>query len=75
MNLPKAYFGWEFALWGHPANGWTVPSGTLGIIHLTDTMGVAAGRAAIAREASATTDFYLKAGVASYGASFVSVDK
>ncbi len=74
-NLPKAYFGWEFALWGHPANGWTVPSGTLGLMHLTDTMGVAAGRAAIAREAAAETDFYLKAGVASYGAAFVSVDK
>ncbi len=74
-NLPKAYFGWEFALWAHPANGWTVPSGTLGLMHLTDTMGVAAGRAAIAREAAATTDFYLRAGAASYGASFVSVDK
>ncbi len=74
-NLPKAYFGWEFALWAHPASGWTVPSGGRGLIHLTDTMGVAAGRAAIAKEAAATTDFYLKAGVASYGASFVSVDK
>ncbi len=74
-NLPKAYFGWEFALWGHPANGWTVPSGTLGLIHLTDTMGVTAGRAAIAKEATATTDFYLRAGVASYGAACVSVDK
>ena len=74
-NLPRAYFGWEFALWGHPANGWTVPSGTLGLMHLTDTMGVAAGRAAIAREATTTTDFYLRAGVASYGAAFVSVDK
>lgn len=87
-NLPHAYFGWEFALWGHPAGGWTRPSGTLGLMHLTDEpipndttganatrLGIAAGRPAIYDEAVAETNYYLKCGVASYGASFVSVDK
>ena len=87
-NLPNAYFGWEFALWGHPAGGWTTPSGTLGLMHLTDEpipgdnsganatkLGIAAGRQAIYNEAAAETNYYLKCGVADYGASFVSVDK
>lgn len=87
-NLPHAYFGWEFALWGHPANGWTTPSGTLGLMHLTDEpipndnsganatrLGLAAGRPKIYNEAAAETQYYLKCGVASYGASFVSIDK
>ena len=87
-NLPRAYFGWEFALWGHPANGWTTPAGTLGLMHLTDEpipgdnsganatrLGITRGRVAIYNEAAATTNYYLKCGVASYGASFVSVDK
>ena len=74
-NLPQAYFGWEFALWASPPNGWTVPTGAKGVNHLTDTLGLAQGRYDVAREATAITDYYLKAGVASYGASFVSVDK
>ena len=87
-NLPHAYFGWEFALWGHPANGWTTPSGALGLMHLTDEpipndttganatrLGISTGRPAIYNEAVAETNYYLKCGVASYGASFVSVDK
>ena len=87
-NLPHAYFGWEFALWGHPAGGWTTPSGTLGLMHLTDEpvagdntganatrLGIASGRAAIYNEAAAETNYYLKCGVGSCGASFVSVDK
>ncbi len=87
-NLPHAVFGWEFALWGHPASGWTTPSGTLGLMHLTDEpipgdttganatrLGIATGRPMIYNEAVAETNYYLKCGVASNGASFVSVDK
>ena len=79
-NLPTAFFGWEFNLWASPAGGWTVPSTVLGLMHLTDPpadggKGVAAGRPAIYTEAKALTDFYLKAGVTTNGASFVSIDK
>ena len=73
--LPNAYFGWETALWGHPAQGFTVASPGNGIIHLTDTVGVDVGRPEIYREAAATADYYIKAGVTSYGAGFISVDK
>ena len=73
--LPTAYFGWETALWGHPAQGFTVASPGNGIIHLTDTAGVDAGRPEIYKEAAATADYYIRAGVTSYGAGFISVDK
>ena len=73
--LPNAYFGWETALWGHPAQGFTVASPGNGIIHLTDSVGVDAGRPEIYHEAAATADYYIKAGVTSYGAGFISVDK
>ena len=73
--LPNAYFGWETALWGHPAQGFTVASPGNGIIHLTDAAGVDAGRPEIQREAAATADYYIHAGVTSYGAGFISVDK
>lgn len=74
-NLPTAWFGWQINLWASPANGWTTPTGSKGIIHLTDTQGVAAGRASIVKEATAMANYYMKAGVTSNGAKFVSVDK
>jgi hypothetical protein len=73
--LPNAYFGWEASLWGHPAQGFTVPSPGNGIIHLTDGVGVDTGRPEIHAEAAATADYYIGAGVTSYGASFIAVDK
>ena len=50
-NLPKAYFGWQFNLWASPGITVSVPS--TGIIRLTDSMGISAGRSAIASEAQA----------------------
>ncbi len=73
--LPNAYFGWEVALWGHPPQGYTVASPGTGIIHLTDSLGVDAGRPKIRAEAAATADYYIAAGCTSYGAGFISVDK
>ena len=73
--MPNAYFGWQFNLWASPAGGWTTPIPGNGIIHLTDTMGIQAGRTAIFQEASALTDYYIDAGVLSHNADFVSIDK
>lgn len=74
-HLPNAYFGWQFNLWASPAGGWTTPIGAKGLMHLTDERGVAQGRADIAREAQAISDYYVKAGILTHGADFVSVDK
>ena len=74
-NLPNAYFGWQFNLWASPAGGWTTPIGVKGVIRITDERGVTQGRADIAKEAGAISDFYVKAGVLAHGADFVSIDK
>lgn len=74
-NLPSAWFGWQFNLWASPAGGWTTPIGVKGLMRITDERGVTQGRADIAREAAAITDYYVKAGVLTGGANFVSVDK
>lgn len=74
-NLPQAFFGWQMNLWASPAGGWTTPIPGNGLMHKTDTVGVAAGRPLIYNEARAITQYYLDAGIASYGAKFVSIDK
>ena len=66
-------FGWQFNLWASP--GIETPIGSQGICHLTDTMGIEPGRAAIAREAELIAEYYMDAGILSHGADFVSVDK
>ena len=72
---PQVFFGWQMNLWASPAGGFTTPIPGNGIMHITDTVGVAAGRPLIYNEAAAITRYYLDAGIAKYGASFVSVDK
>jgi hypothetical protein len=72
---PQVKFGWQMNLWASPAGGWTTPVPGKGIIHKTDSVGIAAGRPLIYREAAAITNFYLSAGIQSYGATFVSIDK
>src|SRR5690606_8910111 len=62
-HLPTAWFGWQFNLWASPAGGWTTPIGGKGLMRLTDERGVTQGRADIAREAAAITDYYVQAGV------------
>jgi GH18 family chitinase len=66
-------FGWQFNLWASP--GIETPIGGQGICHLTDTLGIDAGRTAIAREAELIAEYYMDAGVLSYGAEFISIDK
>lgn len=72
---PQVTFGWQVNLWASPAGGWTTPIPSNGLIHLTEQEGISAGRAAIAAEASAIAAYYVQAGITSYGASFVSIDK
>lgn len=70
---PSVYFGWQFNLWA--STGITVPIPASGIMHLTDTMGMDKGRTAIAAEAREIANYYIEAGITSYGAGFVSIDK
>jgi hypothetical protein len=72
---PKAVFGWQMNLWASPPGGWTTSVPNRGLMHKTDTGDYATGRDAVAAEAAAITRYYLAAGVASYGASFLSIDK
>lgn len=70
---PNVTFGWQFNLWASPGITTSIPS--TGLMHLTDTMGIEAGRAAIAREARLIAEYYIHAGILSHGADFVSIDK
>jgi hypothetical protein len=72
---PKVVFGWQFNLWASPAGGWTTGIPNRGLMHKTDAGDYAAGREAIAAEAAAIARYYMAAGVTSYGASFISIDK
>lgn len=72
---PQVKFGWQINLWASPAGGWTVPIPSKGLMHLTETAGVAAGRPQIAAEATGIANYYVQAGILAYGASFVSIDK
>ena len=74
-DAPQAFFGWQMNLWASPAGGWTTPVPGKGIMHLTDSSGIATGRAQIYNEAKAITQYYLNAGIKTYGANFVSIDK
>lgn len=73
---PDAIFGWQINLWASPAGGFTGAGITgKGVVRLTDSLGLSAGRKAIDREGRAIADYYRKAGVLENGADFVSVDK
>jgi hypothetical protein len=72
-RAPNVVFGWQFNLWASASPGSSVPGN--GLVHWTDTLGIAAGRARIVAEAERIADYYLAAGVMSRGADFVSVDK
>ena len=74
-EAPQAFFGWQMNLWASPAGGWTTPVPGTGLMHLTDTKGIAQGRPLIYNEAKAITQYYLDSGVTSYGADFLSIDK
>ncbi|MDF2801685.1 MAG: hypothetical protein K0S61_1588 [Anaerocolumna sp.] len=70
---PNAYFGWQFNLWASPGITTGIPS--TGLMRVTDTQGITNGRAAIVSEAKEICKYYTIAGVSTYGADFVSIDK
>lgn len=72
---PQVQFGWQLNLWASPAGGWTTPVPVKGLMHLTDSGDFQTQRQAIATEAAAMAAYYVAAGVTSYGASFISIDK
>ncbi|WP_158633352.1 cellulose binding domain-containing protein [Tautonia sociabilis] len=72
-HAPNVRFGWQFNLWASPGITTSIPS--TGLIRLTDTLGLEAGRSAIAAEAAEIARYYIDAGVLSHGADFVSIDK
>lgn len=72
-RAPNAVFGWQFNLWASLSDGSGIPAS--GLMRITDSLGLAAGRSRVALEAQRIADYYLAAGVASYGADFVSIDK
>lgn len=69
-KYPSANFGWQFNTWSY-SDG--VPS--QGLIHATETMGFESGRAFIKNAAVKTAEYYMSAGILSYGADFISIDK
>ena len=70
---PNIEFGWQFNLWASPGVTTGIPSN--GIVHLTDTLGIDAGREAIRAETQAIARYYIDAGILDHGAGFVSIDK
>ena len=67
---PSAHFGWQFNTWSYNDG---VPS--QGLMHATETMGFDSGRVFIKNAAVKTVEYYMSAGILSYGADFISIDK
>jgi hypothetical protein len=69
----NAWYGWQINLWADPASG----ASSNGLMHITDPgeKGWTAGRPLIAASAQRVADYYGAAGIASYGAGFISFDK
>ncbi|MFM7807828.1 MAG: hypothetical protein ACKPEA_07830, partial [Planctomycetota bacterium] len=74
-DLPNAQFGWQFNLWASPFGGFTSPMPGKGIVHLTDSGTFATQVQKVRDEARAIAQFYVACGVATHGASLVSIDK
>jgi len=72
-EAPDAVFGWQFNLWASLTDGSGIPA--TGLMRITDSLGLAAGRARIQLEAERIAAYYMAAGVLSHGADFVSIDK
>lgn len=70
-EMPQATFGWQFNTWGFKEEG--TPS--QGLMHATEYMGWEKGREFIQYGARKTAEYYMNAGILSYGADFISIDK
>ncbi len=74
-DLPNAQFGWQFNLWASPPGGWTTPISGKGVMHLTDSGTFAVQVQKVRDEARAIAQYYVACGVATHGATLVSIDK
>ena len=68
---PQAYYGWQFNIWAYESS----ELGSKGLLRKTDELGIEAGREYIRDKTELIVDYYTAAGVTSYGANFVSIDK
>lgn len=68
----KIFFGWQLNLWAYAPT-----SGSKGVLRRTDDddLGWVAGRKAIVEGARETTQYGIDAGILTYGADFISIDK
>jgi hypothetical protein len=66
----SATFGWQFNTWSYSVG---VPG--QGLMHSTEIMGQSAGLSFIKNAATITANYYKSAGILSYGADFISIDK
>lgn len=64
-------FGWQFNTWSNPYQG--IPA--KGLMHITEDMGMIQGREFIRNRSMETANYYLAAGVKSFNADFISIDK
>ncbi|MGL5086560.1 MAG: cellulose binding domain-containing protein, partial [Clostridium sp.] len=66
-----SYFGWQFNTWAYDSP--EIPN--QGLMHKTEFIGWEAGREFIKQVATETAKYYMDAGVSSYDADFISIDK
>lgn len=66
----KIFFGWQLNLWSYPAH-----AGGKGILRKTDDLSFGAAKHLIGLTAEAITQYGINAGILSYGADFISIDK
>ncbi|MGL4107629.1 cellulose binding domain-containing protein [Clostridium sp. LP20] len=66
-----SYFGWQFNIWAYDSHEITAQ----GLLHKTEFAGWDAGRQFIKQVATETANYYNAAGITSFGADFISIDK
>jgi len=76
-HSPVSKIAWQFNLWAFPPGGWNANSkvGVNGLIRITDTAGMTAGRQIVWDEGTSVADYYMSCGILSHGAELVSIDK
>jgi Cellulose binding domain len=67
----SSYFGWQFNIWSYDST--EIPG--QGLLHKTELTGWENGRQFIKQVAEETANYYLSAGITSYNADFISIDK
>lgn len=78
-DVKNAQFGWKVNLWasptGHGGTGYLHTPGKYGLVRISDDQDYQVGRQQLFEEATAIADYYIEAGVLSYGADIMAIDK